>query len=141
MMLVRQPFVLPRGSRRNRTVELTLITTAVTVLSAQKYVLVRRAYCSENLRIISTDLPPVSAAAPAAHHHQIPFSPFRVFFSFFSQRTRKYLELGRRICGRARWAPPSTTGGRGAPRSRRWWRRRWVASPAGAAPARRSRWW
>jgi hypothetical protein len=67
--------------------------------------------------------------------------PISIFFSFFSQRTRKYLELGRRICGRARWAPPSTTGGRGAPRSRRWWRRRWVASPAGAAPARRSRWW
>jgi hypothetical protein len=82
MMLVRQPFVLPRGSRRNRTVELTLITTAVTVLSAQKYVLVRRAYCSENLRIISTDLPPGSAAAPAAHHHQIPFIPFRFFFHF-----------------------------------------------------------
>jgi hypothetical protein len=44
-------------------------------------------------------------------------------FSFFSQRrdlwTRKYLELGRRVCGSARWTP-STTRGRGAPRSRRW---------------------
>jgi hypothetical protein len=38
--------------------------------------LVRRAYCSENLRMISTDLSPGSAAA---QQHQIPFSEFRIF--------------------------------------------------------------
>lgn len=41
------------------------MTTAVTVLSAQKKVLERRAYCSENLRMTSTDLS-LEASAPAA---------------------------------------------------------------------------
>ena len=40
----------------------TLITTDVTALSTQKYVPDRRAYCSENLRINSTDLSEGSAA-------------------------------------------------------------------------------
>lgn len=39
----------------------TLITTDVTLLSTQKNVSDLRAYCSENLRIISTDLSDGSA--------------------------------------------------------------------------------
>ena len=34
---------------------------------------------------------------------------------------RTYLELGRRIRGGVLWAPSTTTGGRGAPRTQRWW--------------------
>ncbi|BAT07040.1 Os09g0249750, partial [Oryza sativa Japonica Group] len=48
----------------NRFGSITLITTAVTDFSEQKKVLERRAYCSENLRIISSDLS--DASAPAA---------------------------------------------------------------------------
>jgi len=40
----------------------TLITTDVTALSTQKYVPESRAYCSENFRIISTDLSEGSTA-------------------------------------------------------------------------------
>jgi len=57
---------------------LTLMTTAVTVLSAQKKVLERRAYCSENLRMTSTDLSDLSleASAPAAAHNRYHISQF-----------------------------------------------------------------
>jgi hypothetical protein len=47
------------------------MTTAVTDLSEQKKVLERRAYCSENFLIISTDL---SASPPAARPRKIAFS-------------------------------------------------------------------
>lgn len=69
------------GVQHYRTV-LTLMTTAVTVLSAQKKVLERRAYCSENLRMTSTDLS-LEASAPAAvhsryHYHISQFIPISV---------------------------------------------------------------
>jgi hypothetical protein len=41
------------------------MTTAVTDLSEQKKVLERRAYCSENFLIISTDLSASPPAGPA----------------------------------------------------------------------------
>ena len=73
--------------------------------------------------------------------HQIPFSPSRFqpgegkscVSQKFGGLAQTYLELGRPICrGVVLWAP-SRTGGRGAPRTLRWWRRR-MSSPAGARP-------
>jgi len=125
------------------------MTTAVTVLSAQKKVFERREYCSENLRMTSTDLSDLSleASAPAAAHNRYHISQFipisveeraeiGVHPDFSEGRAEigvlhesggigadvvTYLELGRRICGGVLWAPSTTTGGRGAPRTQRWW--------------------
>lgn len=56
-------FILEREyiCQRSKDRECTLITTAVTPLSTQKYVPDLRAYCSENFLIISTDLSDGSA--------------------------------------------------------------------------------
>jgi hypothetical protein len=62
----------------------TLMTTAVTDLSEQKKVLERRAYCSENFLIISTDL---SASPPAAR-------PRKIAFSVRLGRGKKMIQIG-----------------------------------------------
>lgn len=50
------PFISNGNNTTRKSQKITLITTAVTPLSTQKYVPDLRAYCSENFLIISTDL-------------------------------------------------------------------------------------